>query len=189
MMQLPQTLAAHKVYDQGLSALLGEGAGRKGRSRVPPFLRPGIFGKGGAPETPREEIVMQGERSVQPTRIGQVAVSVEDVERATAFYRDVLGLEHLFSAPPGLSFFRCGDVRLMLARPEGVESGSLLPYYLVEDISDAHGALSAHGTHVLHEPHVVHRTESEELWMGFYRDSEGNVFGLMAEVAAGTAEG
>ncbi len=132
---------------------------------------------------------MQGEHSVRPIRIGQVAVSVDDDERATAFCRDVLGLEHLFSAPPGLSFFRCGEVRLMLARPEGLETGSLLPYYLVEDMSGAHEALSAHGTHVLHEPHVVHETESEELWMGFYRGSEGNAFGLMAEVAAGMMDG
>ena len=36
-------------------------------------------------------------------RIGQIAVPVSDIERAIAFYRDVLGMRFLFEAtPPGL---------------------------------------------------------------------------------------
>ena len=54
----------------------------------------------------------------RPRRIGQIALVVQDVDRATAFYRDVVGLEFLFRAPPGLAFFRCGEVRLMLSLPE-----------------------------------------------------------------------
>jgi methylmalonyl-CoA/ethylmalonyl-CoA epimerase len=125
-----------------------------------------------APEPPR------------PGRIGQIAIHVADVERATTFYRDVLGLEHLFSAPPGLSFFRCGEVRLMLARPEGSERvppASIL-YYAVEDVEAAHRALAAKGAEVTSEPSVIHRTESTELWMAFYGDGEGNTFAVMSEV-------
>lgn len=140
------------------------------------------------------------ERGVAPTGIGQIAVPVRDLERATAFYRDVLGLPHLFSAPPGMSFFRCGEVRLMLAAPEpGSEEASAgedggedgdeggLLYYRVGDIGSAHDRLVAAGAAVLAKPHVVHRSEDGELWMGFYRDSEGNRFATMAERAGGGA--
>ena len=63
------------------------------------------------------------------SEVGQIAVTVEDVERATAFYRDVLGVPFLFDAP-GLAFFDLGGIRLMLSRPEGVESSSSLLYFL-----------------------------------------------------------
>ncbi|MEO8725015.1 MAG: VOC family protein [Acidobacteriaceae bacterium] len=38
------------------------------------------------------------------TDIGQIAIPVNDIDRATAFYRDILGLRMLFAAGP-LSFF------------------------------------------------------------------------------------
>lgn len=118
--------------------------------------------------------------------IGQIAIRARDVARAEAFYRDVLGMEHLFSAPPGLAFFRCGGVRLMLSAPEGVEfdhPASIL-YYRVDDVPAAHEALTARGVHFEDEPHVVHRTDTYELWMASFRDSEDNVLALMAEVPA-----
>ena len=127
---------------------------------------------------------MEASPSLPPRRIGQIEILVRDVERATAFYRDVLGLPHLFSAPPGLSFFRCGEVRVMLARPEGGErvAPSSILYYAVDDLRAAHGDLVERGAEMVHEPHVIHRTETMELWMSFFRDGEGNVFGLMSEV-------
>jgi len=127
--------------------------------------------------------------ALPPTRLGQIAITVKDVERATAFYRDVLGLEHLFSAPPGLSFFRCGEVRLMLARPEGTEQvppASLL-YYAVPDVSAAYDTLVERGAEVVSKPGVIHRTESMELWMAFFRDGEGNTFAVMDEVPAASS--
>lgn len=54
------------------------------------------------------------------TGIGQIAIACHDVRRATAFYRDVVGLPFLFETT-GLAFFRCGDVRLMLTRTEQAE--------------------------------------------------------------------
>jgi methylmalonyl-CoA/ethylmalonyl-CoA epimerase len=121
------------------------------------------------------------------SHIGQVAVHVRDVERATAFYRDVLGLRHLFSAPPGLSFFRCGEVRIMLARPEGSAPGqaSSILYYAVDDVTAAHRALAEAGAEVASPPHIVHRTGEMELWMAFFRDGEGNMFAVMNEVQLG----
>ena len=124
--------------------------------------------------------------SLPPRRIGQIEVLVRDIERATSFYRDVLGLEHLFSAPPGLSFFRCGEVRIMLARPEGAAEpvpASIL-YYAVDDVKAAHRSLADRGAEVVGEPHVIHKTETMELWMAFFRDGEGNTFAVMCEVPA-----
>ena len=113
--------------------------------------------------------------------IGQIAVVVKDVDRATRFYEDVLGLKLLFRFP-GLSFFDCGGVRLMLSRAERPEfDQNSIIYYRVDDIGEAASQLKTHGVVFDGEPHVVHRDERHELWMAFFRDSEGNYLGLMHE--------
>jgi methylmalonyl-CoA/ethylmalonyl-CoA epimerase len=119
--------------------------------------------------------------------IGQIAIHVQDLGRATAFYRDVLGLQHLFSAPPGLSFFRCGEVRLMLAHPEGTQqhTPSSVLYYAVDDVHEAYRRIAAAGAEVAHEPHIIHRTQEMELWMAFFHDGEGNMFAVMSELPIG----
>jgi methylmalonyl-CoA/ethylmalonyl-CoA epimerase len=118
------------------------------------------------------------------SRIGQIAVNAHDVERAAAFYQDTLGLTLLFKAGPGLAFFDCGGVRLMLTRPEKPEfdhPGSIL-YFAVPDIQAAHAAMKEKGIRFEDEPHVVARMPDHDLWMVFFRDSEGNLMGLMNEV-------
>jgi methylmalonyl-CoA/ethylmalonyl-CoA epimerase len=123
--------------------------------------------------------------SVRPHRIGQIAIPVQDVDRATAFYADVLGLHLLFRAPPGLVFFDCGGVRLMLSRPEGTErSGAGVIYYLVADLDSAHAALVARGVEIVQAPHRIARLPDHDLWMAFCRDTEGNLVGLMSEIRA-----
>lgn len=119
-------------------------------------------------------------------RIHQIALAVKDVDRAVAFYRDVLGMKLLFRAPPGLAFFDCGGVRLMLSRPESAELDhpASLMYYGVDDVAAAREALVERGVEFESEPHVVHRTDAYALWIGFFRDSEGNMLGIMSEVAA-----
>lgn len=116
-------------------------------------------------------------------RIQQIAINAYDVDRAISFYRDVLGMRFLFEAP-GLGFFDCGGVRLMLSRPEAAEfdhPASLL-YYGVADIGAARDALVRRGVQFESEPHVVHRAADHDLWIGFFRDSEGNLLGIMSEV-------
>jgi methylmalonyl-CoA/ethylmalonyl-CoA epimerase len=122
------------------------------------------------------------------SRIGQIAVRVHDLDRSVAFYRDVLGLRFLFQAPPGLAFFECGGVRLMLSRPEAREfdhPGSLI-YYVVDDIQAAWAAVTARGatpaTAGAPEPHLIAKLPDHDLWMAFVEDSEGNLLGLMSEV-------
>jgi methylmalonyl-CoA/ethylmalonyl-CoA epimerase len=119
-----------------------------------------------------------------PTRIGQIAVNIKHLDRAVAFYRDVLGLTFLFQAPPSLAFFDCGGVRLMLSPPEGPEHdhpGSVI-YYVVENIQAAYAGILARGAESAGEPHMIAKMPDHDLWMAFVKDSEGNLVGLMSEV-------
>lgn len=121
--------------------------------------------------------------AVKLDTIGQIAVNVKDVARATAFYRDVLGMKFLF-APPNLAFFDAGGVRLMLTTAEKGEfdhPASIL-YYKVGDIVGTHRSLVAKGVKVEGEPHVVAPMPDHDLWISAYRDSENNYFALMSEV-------
>lgn len=121
-----------------------------------------------------------------PRKIAQIAIAVEDLERAKAFYRDTLGLAWIADAPPGLSFFQCGEVRLMLSRPEGPETaGNSILYYAVEDAAAAHEALAAEGVVFEHEPRVIGRLGDAEVSLAVCRDSEGNLLGLMSERRVG----
>ncbi len=117
------------------------------------------------------------------SRIGQIAINAHDVDRATAFYRDVLGLPHLFRAGQ-LSFFDCGGVRLMLdkaEKPEFDHPSSIL-YFQVGDIRAARKRLKEAGAKFEDEPHVIAQMPKYDLWMTFFRDSENNLLALMSEV-------
>ena len=118
---------------------------------------------------------------LKPDRIAQVAVPVRDLARAKAFYGEVLGLEWIADAPPGLAFFRCGEVRLMLSRPEGPESaGSSILYYSVADVAAAAAALEQAGVQLEAPAHMVGKLGDKEVWLAVFRDSEGNLCGLMS---------
>jgi catechol 2,3-dioxygenase-like lactoylglutathione lyase family enzyme len=115
--------------------------------------------------------------------IGQIHMSVSDVDRAVAFYRDVLGMTFLFQVPgQPMAFFDCDGVRLYLGRPETPEfrSNPVL-YFDVPDIDEAFGALGERGVEFRDEPHVVHRTDETELWMAAFTDPDGNNLVLMSE--------
>ena len=118
------------------------------------------------------------------SRIGQIAINAHDVERAAVFYQDALGLKLLFKAGPGLAFFDCGGVRLMLSRPEKPEFDhpSSILYFSVADIQAAHARMKANGVKFEDEPHLIAKLPDHDLWMTFFRDSEGNLMGLMSEV-------
>jgi len=118
------------------------------------------------------------------SRIGQIAVNVHDVERATAFYRDQLGLTLLFTAGK-LAFFDCGGVRLMLdvsEKPEFNHPSSIL-YFVVPDIEAAHRQMAEAGVHFEDTPHLIAKMPTHDLWMTFFRDSEQNLLALMCEKA------
>ncbi len=119
--------------------------------------------------------------------IGQVHVSVTDVDRSVRFYRDVLEVPFLFRVPgQSMAFFDCDGVRLYLGVPESEEYRSRgMLYFSVEDIEQAHEALVERGVGFLDPPHLVHRAEDQELWMAFFRDPDGNNLALMQERHAG----
>jgi methylmalonyl-CoA/ethylmalonyl-CoA epimerase len=119
--------------------------------------------------------------SLAQCRIGQIAIVCKDVARATAFYRDTLGLRFLFAAGPNLSFFDCGGVRLMLSPAEGEATGTSVLYYFINDIEASAKALAAKGAEFVGEPHLIARMPDHELWLAEFRDSEGNVCALMEE--------
>lgn len=133
---------------------------------------------------PNSQPPSPGASPPQLRRLAQVAVNAHDVERATAWYRDKLGLTHLFSAG-GMAFFDIGGTRLMLARAEAPEFDhpSSVLYFDVADIVTAYGALASHGVRFEREPAVIARLASGDLWMAFFRDSEGNLLALQSEVA------
>lgn len=116
--------------------------------------------------------------------IGQIALTVRDVERATAFYRDRLGVKFLFSAPPGMAFFDCGGVRLLLGAAESEDDPrrSSILYFRVNDIEAARNELGERGVEFEREPEKVHETAAYELWLAFFGDGEGNTHALMSEV-------
>jgi predicted enzyme related to lactoylglutathione lyase len=115
----------------------------------------------------------------------QVAVVVQDLDRAVRFYRDTLGLKFLFQAPPGLAFFDLSGVRLMLDKPsEPLPSGvgTSILYYGVDDIQASHATLVAGGVKFEEPPHRIASLGDRDIWMGAFRDSEGNMLALMSEV-------
>lgn len=118
-------------------------------------------------------------------------MSVTDVDRSVAFYRDVLGMPFLFRVPgQPMAFFDCDGVRLYLGVPEleDFRSGGVL-YFTVEDIEEAHRVLAERGVAFRDGPHVVHRTEDSELHMAFFTDPDGNNLALMAEMPVAQTDG
>lgn len=118
------------------------------------------------------------------SQIGQIAVPVSDLQRALAFYRDTLKLRFLFQALPGLAFFDCAGVRLLLdaAAESQTEKRSSIIYYRVADIQVAFRELSARGVVFEKEPELIAKMPDHDLWMAFFRDPDDNLLALMSEV-------
>ena len=115
--------------------------------------------------------------------IGQISITVSDVAVAVPYYRDILGLQFLFSAGPNLAFLACGSVRLMLTTPQGagaVGANSIL-YFRVNDVVKAYDEIVARGSQGERAPQLAAKMPDHELWIGFLRDPDGNLIGLMEE--------
>jgi methylmalonyl-CoA/ethylmalonyl-CoA epimerase len=115
--------------------------------------------------------------------IGQIAYTVSDVPRSVAFYRDALGLQLLFEAPPGLAFFDCAGIRLMLSKPEGDfrPGSSSVMYFRVTDIEETQAAMKRRGVPFVDDPHFIAKMPDHDLWMCFFTDPDGHTFALMEE--------
>jgi methylmalonyl-CoA/ethylmalonyl-CoA epimerase len=119
--------------------------------------------------------------NLSESRIGQIAIVCKDVGRARDFYRDALGVKHLFDAGPTLSFFQSGTTRLMLSVAEGEATGTSVLYFFVSDISAVKTELEGKGVKFFDQPHMIAKMPDHELWLVEFRDSEGNVLALMEE--------
>lgn len=121
----------------------------------------------------------------------QVAQHAEDLDRAATFYTEVLGAQPVARFdPPGLLFFDLDGVRLLLER--GAPSAML--YLRVDDARAFIEGLRERGVSIEHEAQLIH-TDADgtfgepgtEEWMGFFRDSEGNLVGCASRHPAGSA--
>jgi len=117
-------------------------------------------------------------------KVAQVLIPVDDFEKGVAFYRDVLGLPFLFSAPPQMAFFSCGGVRLLVgALPAGqkAQRGSAV-YFEVEDIHGVVAALEGKGVQFRGAATVINRTPQSDLWLAEFADPDGNQLALLSTV-------
>jgi len=116
--------------------------------------------------------------------IGQIARSVGDIQASEKWYRESLGLPHLYTFGT-LAFFDCGGTRLMLSQEGGAGKESIL-YLRVADIATAHQTLAARGVTFSHAPHMIHRhADGTEEWMAFFTDPDGRPLALMSQVVPG----
>jgi len=121
--------------------------------------------------------------SLAPGDLIQLAITSKNVAALSAFYRDIVGLRHLFDASPSLTFFDLGGVRLMISPPSSPEldhAASIL-YFRVIDLEATHDALKSRGALEERAPGLTARMPDHELWTSFFRDPDGNLFALMCE--------
>ncbi|HEU4999348.1 MAG TPA: VOC family protein [Lapillicoccus sp.] len=118
-------------------------------------------------------------------RLVQVAQHADDLDRAAAFYSQLLGIEPSARFdPPGLLFFDLDGTRLLLDR----NAPTALLYLGVDDVHATIDALRG-STRVVSEPHAIFTHEDDRLgptgheeWQAFVEDSEGNTVGLVGFV-------
>jgi DNA-binding CsgD family transcriptional regulator/catechol 2,3-dioxygenase-like lactoylglutathione lyase family enzyme len=126
------------------------------------------------------------ETTMQPLTlgpVGQIARSVADIAAARDWYRDKLGLPHLYSFG-NLAFFDMDGTRLFLSEGDGGPAESIL-YFKVGDIRSAHAQLEGRGVEFINAPHMIHRHEDgAEEWMAFFKDNEGRTLAIMAQARA-----
>jgi catechol 2,3-dioxygenase-like lactoylglutathione lyase family enzyme len=117
------------------------------------------------------------------SKLGQLAITVSDVEIALKFYCDILGLEFLFSPSKNLAFVKCGETRIMLSTPQG--SGEIgknsIPYFSATNLELVYEQALIKGAVAEREPQLTAKMPDHELWIGFLRDPDGNLIGLMEE--------
>lgn len=114
--------------------------------------------------------------------IGQISRKVRDIELSIDWYRNKLGLPHLYTYGK-LAFFDCGGTRLFLEETAEPSTDSIL-YLRVPDIHAAYDEMRRRGIAFSSAPHLIHRHEDGmEEWMAFFEDPEGRPLAIMCQVS------
>ncbi len=123
-------------------------------------------------------------KNVGINSVGQIAIAISDIKKSVAFYQHILGLELLFEVPSGMAMFNCGGVRLMLTTQQGKaeDHRTSVIYYRVDNINEATETLKSNGAEFIQEPQLVAKMVDHDLWIGFMRDPDENLVGIMAEL-------
>ena len=127
--------------------------------------------------------------TVHLDRIGQIAISVSDLERSKEFYGETLGMKFLFDAGP-MAFYQCGETRFMIGagNEKTVAPGGTILYFRVDDINAVHASLVSQDIYFFVDPHLVAKMPDHDLWMAFFKDPDGYTIGLMSEVPRGATQ-
>ena len=116
--------------------------------------------------------------------VGQISRTVSDIEQSEAWYRDAVGLQHLFTLNT-LAFFDIGGTRLMLSQDDQLQETESIMYIRVRDIHVAHQDMQSCGIAFTQPPHMIHRHENgSEEWMAFFDDPDGRPLAIMATVVS-----
>ena len=128
--------------------------------------------------------------AVTLNQIGQIALTVDDVDAAERFYSEALGLRKLFRFGD-LLFFDCGGVRLMVDKSNNkpFTPASSCLYFKTPDIAVAVRQLKSGGVSFVDKPHLIAPMEDHDLWMVFFKDPAGNLLALMHEAPKGYQPG
>jgi methylmalonyl-CoA/ethylmalonyl-CoA epimerase len=124
--------------------------------------------------------------ALSPSHLVQIGIPVRNLEGAKRFYGEKLGLAFLFDAPPGLSFFQCGETRLMLSETEGHEGDArVVLYYDVPNARAAQAAMAADGAVFRDDARCIARVGDRDVWLAVTNDGEGNHVGIMSHEPVG----
>lgn len=126
-----------------------------------------------SPQDPASDVALD--------QIGQISISVSNLDEAIRFYRDILGVPFLFQVPgsPPMAFFDCNGIRLYVVQSENIGTSTI--YFKVDSARDAAKTLEERGVEMEGEPHIIHQTDSYTLWMAFFRDPDQNLMAVMSE--------
>jgi methylmalonyl-CoA/ethylmalonyl-CoA epimerase len=113
------------------------------------------------------------------SQLGQIAMPVTDIERAEAFYGNVIGLRKLY--------FDCAGVRLLLEKSKDVEGARGCLYFRCADIAPTVAELTKRGVTFDSKPHLIARMDDHDLWMAFFKDPDGHTLAVMQEAPKGYA--
>jgi methylmalonyl-CoA/ethylmalonyl-CoA epimerase len=118
--------------------------------------------------------------------IGQVSLTVDDIEAAEKFYVGTLKLRKLYRFG-NLLFLDCTGVRLFIepSNEKPFVPRSSVLYFRVPDLAFAVNQMRDSGVEFIDQPHLIAPMEDHDLWMTFFKDPAGNLHALMQEAPKG----